>query len=506
MRSYGLSQFLRNMCVLGLLCSGAAIASSAQSFSLLYTFTSTSVGYGPYSAPIQGLDGNLYGTTSLGGAHQNGTIYKVSPAGELTTLHSFCSQSNCPDGWFPTAQLIQATDGNFYGTTNEGGTVNDICLEGCGTIFRITPSGVMRVLYRFCADVHNSCTDGQFPLGRLVQATDGNFYGTTLSGGQWSWGTVFRLTPAGILTTLYSFCPSESTCPDGSEPSAGLIQASDGNLYGTTSGDTVLPNCLLQYSCGTVFQMALDGTLTTIYSFCAQTNCTDGRNPAAGLIQASDGNFYGATAGGGANSNSDCQQGCGTFFKLTTGGELTTIYSFCSQANCADGSQPTATPIQGTDGNFYGTASTGGAYGGEYYGGAIYQVSSDSTVRTLLSFNDSTGNSEPAGLFQDTNGTFYGTNVASGSNFGYIYKMNMGLGPFVSTLPTSAPVGATVLIKGTNFKGVTSVSFNGTPATFTLFSSTEIKTTVPSGATTGTVTVALPHSTLSSNVAFNVTP
>jgi uncharacterized repeat protein (TIGR03803 family) len=443
MRSDGLSQFWRNICVLAALSFGAAITSSAQSFSLLYTFTSTAVGSGPYAAPIQGLDGNLYGTTSGGGANQHGTVYKVSPAGDLTTLHSFCSQSNCPDGWFPTAQLMQATDGNFYGTTNEGGTVNANCLGGCGTIFRINPSGVMRVLYRFCADMHPSCVDGQFPVGRLVQATDGNSYGTTLSGGQFESGTVFRLTSAGVLTTLYSFCPNESTCPDGSSPSSGLIQASDGNLYGTTSGDDVLPDCSLNQGCGTVFKMTLDGTLTTIYNFCA-TDCTDGRNPFAGLIQASDGNLYGATRGGGANANSNCQQGCGTFFKITTGGELTTIYSFCSQANCADGSQPTATPIQGTDGNFYGTASTGGAFCGEFYGGAIYQVSSDSTFKTLLSFNGSTGTSEPAGLFQDTNGTFYGTNVQGGNNFGYIYKMNLGLGPFVSNLPTAAPVGATV--------------------------------------------------------------
>jgi len=452
------------------------------------------------------LDGNLYGTTSEGGAYQHGTVYKITPAGDLTTLHSFCSQSNCPDGWFPIAQLIQATDGNFYGTASEGGTVNPECLYGCGTIFRISPSGLMRVLHRFCADMQPDCLDGQDPFGPLVQATDGNFYGTTYFGGKFEWGTVFRLTPEGVLTTLYTFCPGEGTCPDGSSPSSGLIQASDGNLYGTTSGDNVLPDCSLNQGCGTVFKMTLDGTLTTIYNFCAQTDCTDGRNPFAGLVQASDGNLYGATRGGGANANSNCQQGCGTFFKITTGGELTTIYSFCSQTNCADGSQPSATPIQGTDGNFYGTASTGGAYGGEYYGGAIYQVSSDLTVKTLLSFNGSTGTSEPAGLFQDTNGIFYGANVAGGSNFGYIYKMNLGLGPFVTTLPTSAPVGTTVLIEGTNFKGVTAVSFNGTPATFTRVSNTEIKTTVPSGATTGTVTVTVPSGPLSSNVAFNVTP
>lgn len=360
----------------------------------------------------------------------------------------------------------------------------------------------MHELYRFCKELNPSCIDGQFPLGSLVQATDGNFYGTTLSGGAWSWGTVFRLTPAGVLTTLYSFCAGESTCPDGSEPASGLIQASDGNLYGTTSGDNVLPNCLQSYSCGTVFQMTLGGTLTTIYSFCAQANCADGRSPVAGLVQASDGNFYGTTQGGGANYNGSCGQGCGTFFQLTPQGQLTTLYNFCSQANCADGSQPTATPIQGTDGKFYGTTATGGEFGGEFTGGTIYQFAG-TTLETLLSF-DSLGDSEPAGLFQDTSGIFYGTNVQSGSNLGFIYKMNMGLGPFVRTLPTSAAAGATVFILGTNFKGATAVSFNGTPAAFTRVSATEIKTTVPSGATSGTVTVTLPGSTLSSNVGFIV--
>jgi uncharacterized repeat protein (TIGR03803 family) len=487
-------------------CTAAASVSCAQTFTSFYTFTSSAVGSSPYVPPIQGLDGNFYGTTVIGGAQGRGTVFKVTPSGELTTLYSFCSQSNCSDGWFPTTQLIQATDGNFYGTVTQGGAVNFNCLDGCGTIFKITPSGTVRVLHRFCAQMGFDCLDGQFPSGALVQATDGNFYGTTLSGGQYSMGTVFRLTPAGILTTLYSFCPGEGACPDGSEPLAGLIQAKDGNLYGTTSGVTVLADCLQEYSCGTVFKITLDGTLSTIYNFCNLTGCADGRNPTSGLVQAVDGNFYGTTMGGGASANSQCQQGCGTFFKLTPDGQVTTIASFCNETDCADGSQPAATPIQGTDGNFYGTTSTGGAFGGEFYGGTVYRVRSGSTLNTIHSFQYSTDTAEPAGLFQATNGVFYGADPEGDSSFGYIYKLNTGLRAFVRTLPTAASVGARVLIEGTQFATVTAVNFNGTPATFTRVSPTEIKTAVPSGATTGTVAVTSTNGTLLSNVAFRVLP
>ena len=158
---------------------------------------------------------------------------------------------------------------------------------------------------------------------------------------------------------------------DGANPGAGLVQASDGNFYGTTGSGGA-------GNWGTVFKITPSGTLTTLYSFCSQTNCSDGANPWAGLVQATDGNFYG-TARSGGNNNDDCVDStCGTMFKITPSGTLTTLYSFCSQTNCSDGANPGAGVVQATDGNFYGTTGYAGAYGG----GTVFRLVS---VRTCFS-------------------------------------------------------------------------------------------------------------------------
>lgn len=233
-------------------------------------------------ASSRGLNGNFYGPTGAGGANGGGTIFKITPAGTLTTLYSSCAETGCTDGNVPIAALIQATDGNFYGTTRHGGLYND------GTVFKMTPAGALTTLHSF---FHG--TDGSEPFARLVQAADGNFYGTTVSGGANGFGTVFKMTPTGTLTTLYSFC-RESGCADGEVPQGGLIQATDGNFYGTTVyGGANSPGG------GTIFKITPEGTLTTLYSFCANTGCTDGSNPVADLVQATDGNLYGTTYAGG---------------------------------------------------------------------------------------------------------------------------------------------------------------------------------------------------------------
>ncbi len=305
---------------------------------------------------IQASDGNFYGTTGAGGVSSEcstglgpgcGTVFKITPSGTLTTLHSFCSQNNCTDGFGPIGGLTQATDGNFYGTTAFGGAQGPCGSGGsestCGTVYKITPSGTLTTLYSFCSQ--SGCPDGYEPSG-LVQATDGNFYGMTDDGGANSYGTVFKITPEGALTTLYSFC-SQSGCTDGEYPYEKLTQAADGNFYGTTTNGGA-------NSGGTVFKITPSGTLTTLHSFCAQSGCTDGKEPFTGLLQASDGNFYGTTVYGGANSY-------GTVFKITPSGTLTTLYSFCSQSGCPDGYAPRATPIQGTNGDLYGLTPEGGS-------------------------------------------------------------------------------------------------------------------------------------------------
>ena len=221
-------------------------------------------------------------------------VGSLAQAQTLTTLHFF----NGTDGFLNSsgATLIQGPNGDLYGTTSYAG------LHGGGTVFRITASGKFKSLYNFCSQA--SCTDGSIPLAGLVLASNGDFYGTTEYGGAYGQGSVFKITSAGALTTLYSFCavsstgPGEPPCLDGRTPQNALIQGADGNLYGTTNGGgrglgscTAAPsNC----NGGTVFRITPAGALSTLYSFCSQTTCADGSDP-AGLVQGNDGNFYGTT-------------------------------------------------------------------------------------------------------------------------------------------------------------------------------------------------------------------
>jgi uncharacterized repeat protein (TIGR03803 family) len=214
-------------------------------------------------------------------------------------LHSF----DGTDGAEPNG-LVQGTDGNFYGTTNQGGA-NGACNDGsvgsgCGTVFKITPGGTLTTLSNF----GNYFTDGISPLAGLIQATDGNFYGTTLGGPANGYGTVFKITPSGTLTVLHSF---DNT--DGSGPAAALVQATDGNFYGTTLGGGA-------NGYGTVFQMTPSGTLTTLHSF----DNMDGSEPTA-LIQDTSGTLYGTTARGASviGKYNSCTGICGTVFSVSVG-------------------------------------------------------------------------------------------------------------------------------------------------------------------------------------------
>jgi uncharacterized repeat protein (TIGR03803 family) len=266
----------------------AARLASAQKFRALIDFSGANAA-NPTASLAQGLDGNLYGAILGGGAYDPyGTIFRITPWGALSTLYSFCGQMNCPDGEWPYSGLVLAADGNFYGTTELGGA------NGYGTAFRVTPTGTLTTLHSFC---YSGCTEGVYPYADLIQASDGSLYGTTQNGGTTGYnaGTVFRISPAGVLTTLYSFC-AQSNCADGELPYAGLAQATNGSLYGTTSkGGTTRS--------GTIFKLTLNGTLTTLYTFCSRSNCDDGSDPTAGLVQAADGNLYGTTYSGGTNNS-----------------------------------------------------------------------------------------------------------------------------------------------------------------------------------------------------------
>jgi uncharacterized repeat protein (TIGR03803 family) len=490
----------------------AAIASYGQT-----TFTSVvsfdgSDGANPYSSLIQGTDGNFYGTARFDGLAEAycgigcGTAFRLTPEGALTVLYNFCAQAYCVDGAYPGG-LVQSSNGNIYGTTESGGTGSHCTIiGGCGTVFSITPAGKLTTLYNFCSQA--DCSDGYvggFVAG-LIQATNGNFYGTTYGGGTNGYGTVFEITPTGKLTTLYSFC-SETNCADGSYPFDALIQGSDGNFYGTTNGGGGGAYCTITGGCGTVFSITPAGKLTTLYSFCNLQSCSDGATPYSALAQARDEIFYGTTYGGGANST--CPGNCGTIFKITPGRKLTTLYSFCPQAGCSDGFGPWAGLSLGTDGSFYGTTGYGGVYDGN---GTIFKVTPAGALTVLHSFDNTNGSVPGAELVQATNGTFYGTTTYGGDlscsspvGCGTVFNLSVGLSPFVETNPTSGKVGTKVTILGNNLERATSVTFNGTAAVFKA-SSTNITTTVPTGATTGTVEVVTPKRTFKSKVAFRVMP
>jgi uncharacterized repeat protein (TIGR03803 family) len=321
----------------------------------------------PNGSLIQGSDGNFYGTTNNGGIgvcprpgpvsgnaeSACGTVFTVTPDGAEAVLYFF---QDTTDGGEPNGGLILGSDGNFYGTSTSGGLANTYCGGGgCGVVFKITPAGAETAVYAFGSQPG----DGVIPSS-VVQGSDGNFYGTAFLGGQFNEGMVFKVTPAGAETLLHSFNAGDN---DGQRPEAPLVQGSDGNFYGTTSfggisTDNPVASCL-NGGCGTVFKITPAGALTALYAFGG--NATDGANPySAGLIQGSNGNLYGTTTAGGVSTN--CNGGCGIAFSITPGGTEAALYLFAG--GTSDGAYPTAGLVQGSDGNFYGTTAQGGKFNG----------------------------------------------------------------------------------------------------------------------------------------------
>jgi len=481
------------MCGALILCMVTAMSLWAQRFAKIHNFDSMD-GATPKATLVQGTDGYLYGTTYGGGPGGRGTVFKVAPNGSFTMLYSFCL-SPCTGGGAPLGALVQPTTGNWYGTTSSYGT------NGEGAVFTLAPSGALTTIYDFCSQ--GNCIDGADPAAGLMEGNDGEFYGTTTEGGKNASGAVFKITTGGVFTTLYSFCALR-LCADGLYPEAPLIQGADGNFYGTTlEGGS--------QGIGSVFKITPGGTLTTLYNFCSQSGCADGSLPETGLVQGPDGSLYGTTESGGTNADCDGST-CGTVFKMTPAGALTTLHSFCSRNGCTDGAHPQGGLIIGNDGNLYGTTSEGGDSGA----GSVFKITPGGTLTTLYSFCPQPGCTDGeypvSGLVQGTNGEFYGTASAGGPGVlcgttggcGTIFSLSVGLPAFVHTQPGSAKVGKPVNILGTNLTGATSVTFNGTPATFTVVSPSLIRTTVPAGATTGTVQVVTPGGTLKSNVPFRV--
>jgi uncharacterized repeat protein (TIGR03803 family) len=385
---------------------------------VLVDFTGNSApdyGDAPYGSLIQASNGDFYGTTSMGGAEGYGNMFSVTSTGSYAQLAAFPEYTM---GEQPFAGVVEGTDGNFYGTTAVGGP------QSLGTIFKVTSTGAITVMRVFAGGT----SDGADPRSALIQGTDGDFYGTAAAGGTNNLGIVFKIsgTSPYSFTILHSFAGT-----DGEGPEAGLIQGSDGDFYGTTGagGET---------GYGTVFKMSPSSpyTVTTLHSFAGGT--TDGDNPyLAGLVEGSDGYFYGTTSLGGVS-------GYGTAFKVSSDGSTySVLHSFAG--GVADGEQPLAGLEQASDGNLYGTTDAGGAYGEgsglEGYG-TVYVITPEGSESLLHSFSGGASDEEypEAGLVQGVDGSFYSTTGEGGAGYGTVYKLAASpalSAPVQLTIPTS---------------------------------------------------------------------
>jgi uncharacterized repeat protein (TIGR03803 family) len=411
----------------------------------------------PEAGLIMDKAGHLYGTTSagVGGncySEACGAVFELAPNATKTkwtktVLHRFCSEASCRDGATSRAGLIMDGSGHLYGTTFNGGAYGE------GTVFELTPNAAKTkwnetVLYSFCADV--GCIDGDAPLAGLIMDGSGNLYGTTIFGGDKNGcsvlavgcGAVFELTPNAARTkwaetVLYSFC-AKVNCIDGFKPEAGLIMDKAGHLYGTTSeGGTYGVGG--PYGPGTVFELTPDAaktswTETVLHSFCSEPGCIDGYESEAGLIMDKAGHLYGTTSAGGPH-------GPGTVFEMTpnstrTKWTETVLHGFCSEPDCIDGDEPLAGLIIDGSGNFYGTTSGGGMYGG----GTVFELTPNTaktvwTENVLYSFcargngNCTDGFYPQAEIIMDGSGNLYGTTFQGGAYVGYPYGTVFELQP-----------------------------------------------------------------------------
>lgn len=362
----------------------------AGAATVLYTFCNTlpcTEGNSPYFAPlVQASDGFLYGTTFAGGLNGAGTFYRISLTGTLTTLHNFCEKGGgaCTDGGLPYEALIQGTDGDFYGSTIDGGK------NGTGNLFKVTDAGDYTDLYDLPA------TDAG--ASALVQGSDGNFYGTIYSGaGPQANGFVFQLTPAGAFKSVYNFCQKGGAdCTDGALPGNGVIEGADGDFYGTTSGGGNDDYCgANNQGGGTLYKVTSAGVLTTLYEFCSKADGADGIGPQQPPVLGSDGAYYGVTFAGGNSTLS------GTFYRWN-GSTLSTLFDYCQTGSCTGGVAQPYLSVQGADGAFYGNS--------DYY----QDVQDDPAVFKMVNL---------AGLAAPVQLSLSSSSVTPGATFTLSYKV-----------------------------------------------------------------------------------
>jgi uncharacterized repeat protein (TIGR03803 family) len=448
----------------------------------------------PVGAIAQGEDGALYSTAVPDpGSPIDGQVYKVTTSGTGKVLATFCSGgTGCPNGFSSVSGLTLRPDGHFLGTTMS----NSPTATGFGTIFDISAAGTLTTVYSFTGEA-----DGGFSQSAPIVGPDGQFYGVTSSSNV-SCGTIYRLTT--VPTVIHTFLTAAKK-QNGCNPYSALVLGTDGNFYGTTPFGG--PN-----GYGTVYKVTYRPGQSTLFTVLAAFNSTTG--PAVGaLVEGNDGNFYGMTSAGFYSETGVTDQG-GTIFQVTPSGVLTVVHVFDGKT---DGADPVAGLTLATDGNFYGTAATGGTNSG----GTLFQFTPTFSFSVLHNFGSVSGDGfNPSGLVQHTNGQLYGvTNsggVVEGLSYGCSIDINTGCGvffgwngslpAFVSSVQPMGAVGSTVEILGQGFTSTSTVSFNGVSASATVQSATSLIATVPAGATTGNITVTTSSGTLTSNRQFIVLP
>lgn len=408
----------------------------AQTYSVLYSYPETNRNdTGVFSQFLaQGRDGNLYSTIAYGGTNSGGTAYRMTTAGQLTTLYNFCSVAGCTDGSAPYGGLTLGFDGNFYGTTQVGGT------KAAGTVFKMTSNGALTPLYDF-----TNGNDDSAPIYTVLQGQDGNIYGVSEEQYNGQYGEFFKVTPAGVFSVVHDFAYS-----DGASPNL-PTQGTDGNFYGSAKfgGD---PTC----RCGAVYKITPSGATTVLHTFKGYPN--DGTFPVGALVQGPDGFFYGVTYEGGSTNQ-------GTIFKINaSGSSYSVLHNFVYRSPSFDGQLPYTGLTVGSDGNLYGTTANGGAHSNA---GVIYQITTSGTEKILYNFCSQTGCVDgffpESPLVQHTNGEFYGTTTGSSLGGGVFYRLNTGLKPFADLVNWTGKVGKTVEILGQGFTGTTQVSSMGRP-------------------------------------------
>ncbi|HEY3637905.1 MAG TPA: choice-of-anchor tandem repeat GloVer-containing protein [Rhizomicrobium sp.] len=372
----------------------------AKAFKVIYSFPAATDGAAPHAGLIQDSAGNLYGTTFYGGntSEGRGVAYKIAPGGAETVLHNF---SGGTDGGLP-AGLMRDSSGNLYGTTEQGGVDGGCNSQGCGIVYKIDTSGTQTVLYTF-----SGFNDGAFPQAALIADKKGNLYSTTTGGGTTKNGTVFKLTAKGKEVVLHSFAGGS----DGMSPIAGLIADKSGHMFGTTNLGGTGTGCG-GFGCGTIYEIDAKGTETVLYSF---TGGSDGGKPVGGLLMDKSGNLFGTTEFYGLNSGCG-GTGCGTVFKLSSAGALTTLYTFTGGS---DGGQPVASLASDSSGNLYGTT----LFWGQGYG-VIFALAPNGTENVLHSFTNGDDGAYPWGGLLMNKGYFISSGSGGGSrDFGNVFKV-----------------------------------------------------------------------------------